>query len=50
MLYLRLAATAEDRGLVRDTDTGFLVFPKDYEEQMPAIVDGLRAKYDVGDR
>ncbi len=50
MLYLRLAATAEDRGLVRDMDTGFLVFPDDYEEQMPAIVAGLRAKYDVGDR
>ena len=46
MLFLRLGATAEERGLVRDMETGFLVFPDDYEEQLPEIVDRLRAKYD----
>jgi hypothetical protein len=48
MLYLRTGATAEERGLVRDMDTGFLVFPKDYEEQLPAIVERLIAKYQIG--
>lgn len=50
MLFLRLGATADERGLVRDMKTGFLVFPEDYEEQMPAIVDRLRAKYPFGNR
>jgi esterase/lipase superfamily enzyme len=45
MLYLRTGATAQERGLVRDMKTGFMVFPDDYEEQLPAIVDRLRAKY-----
>lgn len=45
MLFLRLGATADERGLVRDMETGFLTFPEDYEEQLPAIVDRLRAKY-----
>ena len=45
-LFLGLGATAEERGRVRDMETGFLVFPDDYEEQLPEIVDRLRAKYD----
>jgi esterase/lipase superfamily enzyme len=45
MLYLRLGATPEERGLVRDLETGFLIFPDDYEERLPEIVDRLRAKY-----
>ncbi len=46
MLFLRLGATAEERGLVRDMDTGFLVFPDDYEEQLPQIAERLLAKYE----
>jgi esterase/lipase superfamily enzyme len=45
MLFLRLDATPEERGLVRDADTGFLIFPDDYEEQLPEIVNRLRDKY-----
>jgi esterase/lipase superfamily enzyme len=45
MLYLRLGATPEERGLVRDMDTGFLVFPDDYEERLPEIVERLRSRY-----
>jgi len=47
MLFLTTGATAEQRGLVRDTDTGFLVFPDDYEQQLPQIVSRLRAKHDL---
>ncbi len=46
MLFVRLGATAEERGLVRDMGTGFLTFPDDYEEQLPQIVERLLAKYD----
>ena len=46
MLFLRTGATAEERGLVRDMETGFLAFPDDYEEQLPQIVSRLRAKYE----
>ena len=45
MLFLRTGATAQERGLVRDMKTGFLVFPDDYEEQLPQIVSRLVAKY-----
>jgi esterase/lipase superfamily enzyme len=45
MLFLALGATAEERGLVRDLDTGFLTFPDDYEERLPEIVAELRARY-----
>lgn len=45
MLFLRLGATPEERGLVRDPATGFLVFPRDYRERLPEIVESLRAKY-----
>ena len=48
MLFLMTGATAEERGLLRDMKTGFLAFPDDYEEQLPAIVDQLRAKYLLG--
>ena len=48
MLFLTFGATAEERGLVRDMETGFLIFPDDYEEQLPEIVDRLRAKYNPG--
>jgi esterase/lipase superfamily enzyme len=46
MLFLELGATAEERGLVRDLDTGFLAFPDDYLQQLPEIIERLRAKYD----
>jgi esterase/lipase superfamily enzyme len=46
MIFLRLGAPPEERGLVRDMETGFLVFPDDYEEQLPAIVDRLRRDYE----
>ena len=46
MLYLRLGATPEERGLIRDLETGFLVFPDDYEERLPEIVEQLRKQYD----
>ena len=46
MLFLELGATAEERGLVRDLDTGFLTFPDDYLQQLPEIIERLRAKYD----
>jgi esterase/lipase superfamily enzyme len=46
MIYLRFGATAEERGLVRDMETGFLTFPDDYEERLPEIVRQLVAKYD----
>ncbi len=46
MLFLRTGATAQERGLVRDMETGFLVFPDDYEQQLPQIVSRLAAKYD----
>jgi esterase/lipase superfamily enzyme len=45
MLFLRTGATAEERGLVRDMETGFLVFPDDYKQQLPATADRIRAKY-----
>jgi esterase/lipase superfamily enzyme len=45
MLFLALGATPAERGLNRDTKTGFLVFPDDYEERLPEIVARLRAKY-----
>ena len=45
MIFLRTGATAEERGLVRDMETGFLTFPDDYEEQLPAIVKRIREKY-----
>ncbi len=48
LLYLRTGASGEERGLVRDLETGFLTFPADYEEQLPEIVDRLRQKYDTG--
>jgi esterase/lipase superfamily enzyme len=48
MLFLELGATAEERGLVRDLDTGFLRFPDDYLQQLPEIIERLRAKYDRG--
>lgn len=38
MLYLFVGATPEERGLVRDTETGFLAFPDDYEERLPEIL------------
>ncbi len=46
ILFLRLGASPEERGLVRDEKTGFLTFPDDYEKQLPEIVDRMRAKYD----
>ena len=46
MLFLTTGATAEERGLVRSRETGFLTFPDDYEEQLPQIVRRLLAKYD----
>jgi hypothetical protein len=46
MIFLRFGATAEERGLVRDMETGFLTFPDDYEEQLPEIVHQLLLKYD----
>jgi esterase/lipase superfamily enzyme len=45
MLYLRLGATPEERGLVRNQETAFLEFPDDYEERLPAIVERLQAEY-----
>jgi len=47
MIFLRFGATAEERGLVRDMETGFLTFPDDYEEQLPEIVRRIQAKYDT---
>jgi esterase/lipase superfamily enzyme len=46
MLFLELGATGEERGLVRDLKTGFLTFPDDYLQQLPAIVDRLSKKYE----
>jgi hypothetical protein len=46
MIFLRFGATAKERGLVRDMETGFLTFPDDYEEQLPEIVHQLLLKYD----
>ena len=48
MLYLRLGATPEERGLVRNRETGFLEFPDDYEERLPGIVEALRDRYGDG--
>jgi esterase/lipase superfamily enzyme len=45
MIFIRFGATAEERGLVRDMETGFLTFPDDYEERLPEIVRQLEAKY-----
>ena len=45
MIFLRVGATPEERGLERDLETGFLVFPDDYEERLPEIVDGLIENY-----
>ena len=39
MIFLRTGVSAKERGLVRDMETGFLVFPEDYLEQLPAIVE-----------
>jgi esterase/lipase superfamily enzyme len=46
MLFLELGATAQERGLVRDLATGFLIFPDDYLQQLPEIIARLRTKYD----
>jgi len=48
MLFLALGATAEQRGLVRDMETGFLVFPDDYEQNLPQTVEHLRAEHGTG--
>ncbi|MBL9141653.1 MAG: alpha/beta hydrolase [Phycisphaerae bacterium] len=45
MLFMALGANQDERGLVRDEKTGFLVFPKDYAAKMPAIAADLIAKY-----
>ncbi len=45
MLYLFVGATPEERGLVRDTETGFLIFPDDYEERLPDMLERLVATY-----
>jgi esterase/lipase superfamily enzyme len=45
MLFLRFGATAEERGLVRDMETGFLQFPDDYEENLPEMAENLMTKY-----
>jgi len=42
MLFLVLEVAESDRGLVRDEKTGFLTFPKDYEEELPGVVGALR--------
>ena len=39
MLFLRLGLDPKARGLVRNTETGFLVFPSDYEQKLPGIAD-----------
>jgi alpha-beta hydrolase superfamily lysophospholipase len=46
MLFLEVGATPEERGLVRDLETGFLTFPDGYLQQLPDIVDRLSKKYD----
>jgi esterase/lipase superfamily enzyme len=50
MIYLRFGATPEERGLVRDEETGFLVFPDDYEERLPEVVRTIIEKYEPGAR
>jgi hypothetical protein len=45
MLFLELGAAAEERGLVRAPETGFLTFPDDYQQKVPEIIDRLRAEY-----
>lgn len=45
MLYLFVGATPEERGLVRDLETGFLTFPDDYEERLPEIVQHIVETY-----
>lgn len=45
MLFMALGATAEERGLVRDLKTAFMVFPDDYVERLPEVVQRIRAKY-----
>jgi esterase/lipase superfamily enzyme len=47
LVYLRTGATAEERGLVRDFETGFLVFPDDYLEKLPDTVQQLVEKYEI---
>lgn len=47
MLFLRTGCTAQERGLVRNTTTGFMEFPDDYAERLPEIVEQLKAKYET---
>ena len=47
MLFLAIGASPEDRGLTRDTKTGFLVFPDDYEERLGAMVQNIEEEYEV---
>lgn len=44
MLFLETGAPGEARGLVRNTKTGFLEFPEDYEQRLPEIVRELRRR------
>ncbi len=43
MVFLAIGATPEERGLVRNMETGFLEFPEDYEERLPEIAKRLEA-------
>lgn len=41
MLLQRLGTAPDERGLVRDLETGFLVFPDDYLEQLPGLAERI---------
>lgn len=45
MLFLLLGPPADERGLVRNPETGFFEFPLDYEQRLPELVERLRADY-----
>lgn len=47
LLFLRTGARPETRGLVRNQETAFLDFPKDYEEKLPAVAEALLSDYAV---
>ncbi len=48
MIFLARGPAAEERGLVRNMETGFLEFPEDYEARLPEVVEAMLATHRPG--
>lgn len=47
LIFLRTGASAAERGLVMDEETGFMIFPKNYEEKLPQVLKTLNENYSI---